>query len=138
MEFDFIPYDFKCNLSKFRRELLLIGVTYYERLLVFEHLNKPIDQVLYFPVTSIELGFNKEEMVSVWILLEKCLVDDLLDTFESHQNKKATEVIQGEFDKIENKLLYRWEDDTHLLGIGLRESINQLFIYFTLKEFSLY
>ena len=126
------------KLSKFRRELLLIGVTYYERLLVFEHLNKPIDHVLYFPVSSVELGFNKEEMVSVWILLENCNIDDLLDTIESHQNKKATEVMHGEFDKIENKLQYRWQDKTHLLGIGLRNSTNQLFIYFTIKEFTLY
>ena len=121
------------------------GVTYYERLLVFEHINKPIDHVLYFPVSSIEIAFssieiafNKEEMVSLWILLENCNVDDLLDTIESHQNKKASKVIHGEFDKIENKLLYKWKDKTHLLGIGKRESANQLFIYFTLKEFSLY
>jgi hypothetical protein len=67
MEISFIPYNLPDNLSKFRRELLLIGVTYYERLLVFEHLNKPIDQVLYFPVSSVELAFNKEDMVSVWI-----------------------------------------------------------------------
>lgn len=138
MGISFIPYNFQDNLSKFRRELLLIGVTYYERLLVFEHLNKPIDQVLYFPVSSVELAFNKEDMVSVWMLLENCNVEDLLDTLESHQNKRAIKVVHGEFDKIENKLLYRWEDKTHLLSIGSRELSSQLFIYYTLKEFALY
>ena len=33
------PFRLMSNLSEFRNELLLIGVTYYARMLVFKHLN---------------------------------------------------------------------------------------------------
>lgn len=138
MKNSLIPYNFKDNLSKFRRELLLIGVTYYERLLVFEHLNQPITQVLNFPVTSIELAFNKEQMVSVWILIKNCTPETLLNCTERKLGKKAITINRDENYKIDNKLLYTWSDGNSLLGIGTRNKEESLFIYFTPEKSTFY
>ena len=139
MDINFIPYDFKEGLATFKRQLLLIGITYYDRLLVFVHLNRPIDHVLHFPISSIELAFNKkEQMVAVWLFLEKCNKEDLLATLESNFGKPGEKVVYDDNFKIDNKLVYIWKFKSQFLGMGSKEQGRTLFIYYTPRKQTLY
>ena len=65
MHLKFLPYKLEPCLNQYKRQLLFVGITYYEKYVIFEHLTKSIDKVLGFDIERVELGFQEDKLVSV-------------------------------------------------------------------------
>ena len=127
----FHPYKFETNLSKFRNELLLIGVTYYDRMMVFKHLNNcPISQIANHEIDRVELGFMSEDLVSVWFYLSNENSIALKEYLESLLKIVSIENKHQDGDKMYTKILNYWRDDKYFLGIG-KDTNGLHYVYIT-------
>jgi hypothetical protein len=138
MDISFIPYNFNTNLSTYRKELLLIGVTYYERLLVFEHLKKSVDQILGLNVDTIELSFDSEALVSVTIVLKERDLRVIKIAFEKKLNQTLKKNEEEELVRPNKNLLYHYQDEKYFIGIVFDFITTNYFIYVTLIQFNIY
>lgn len=131
----FHKYKFETCLSDFKEELLLKHVTYYERLLVFRHLN-PFSQktILKFDITDLELSFNKEDLVSVRFYIQTESTPHILNSLvEMLDNNYSTNVIPSNFN-LYSKIEHYWLYENFLTGIGNNEKGK--YIYITNREFN--
>lgn len=138
MDISFTAYHFYTNLSIYRKELILIGITYYDRLLVFEHLKKSINHIFGLSIYSIEISFNNEDLISVRILLMEGNLEIIKNGLEKQLNRIAKKNQKERLVKSNERLLYYFQDKKHLIGIGSNSSANTFFIYLTVYQFNQY
>ena len=138
MHLKFLPYKLEPCLNNYKRELLFLGVSYYERYIIFEHLNKSIKQVLGFDIERVELGFEADKLVWVWLYIKENKLFELLDVFESYYGTKATKVNLEFFAEPPNTMQYYWSNSQYLVGLGDNVYDDICYVYVTLKRCNSY
>lgn len=136
---DFCSYNFDLSINEYKEQLLFLGATYYEKLLVFKHLIPKEKNLLGFSIKRVELAFNIDKLVSIWFYLDEKRFDDLLDVVESYLEKKASINDDYEFrppksDSIE----YYWRDKDYILCLSNNQFTDEYYIYFTQSKYSLH
>ncbi|MEO6228838.1 MAG: hypothetical protein ABJB11_08865 [Ferruginibacter sp.] len=138
MHLKFLPYKLEPCLNNYKRELLFIGVSYYERYIIFEHLNKNINQVLGFDIERVELGFEVDKLVWVWLYIKESKLVELVNVFESYYGTAPTKVNLEFFADPPNTMQYYWSNSQYLVGLGDNVYEDICYVYVTLKNCNLY
>ncbi len=138
MHLKFLPYKLEPCLNNYKRELLFLGVSYYERYIIFEHLNKSINQVLGFDIERVELGFEVDKLVWVWLYIKESKLTELLDVFESYYGTKANKINLEFFSEPPNTMQYYWSNSRYLVGLGDNVYEDVCFVYVSLKKCNTY
>ncbi len=127
-------YNFENCLHKYKEELLLKHITYYERLLVFRHLNSFVQKtILNFDITDLVLSFHNEELVSVRFYIQAESTLQILNSLvQVLNNNYSTNVVPAHFD-LHSKIEYYWLYKKFLAGIG--NAKEGKYIYLTHVEF---
>lgn len=132
-----IHYNFSKCLDKFAGQLLFKGITYYERILVFEHLQKFCQQVvLDIPIIQTELSFFNEQLVSVKYSFKPNLIESLKSNINKYLNKES--VLNDYFLEHPSscRLKYYWLDSDKIIGIGNFQSVD--FLYIGLEQYNVH
>lgn len=130
-------YSFEQNLMHFRNELLYIGTTYYDRYLVFEHLNKYFQTFLEYTVYKTELYFLNEKLYGISIYLEEKF-ENLNSIIESMSKAfgQVPAVFEDEIISPIGNKKYCWMVNNK--KVGLLTEDEQIFVSYSLKRFGLF
>ncbi len=133
----FHNYSFTKCLAEYKDQLLLKGITYYERYLVFEHIKRFIKaEILDFDVKSIELIFCEEQLVGIHFFIEEVNVQKVIGKIEAHLDINVTKYQYSDYDKVSDCMRINgyWLDSEYIVAIiGTIEPC----IYIGLKEFNM-
>lgn len=138
MDLKFLPYSLEVCINNYKRELLFLESTYYEKYKVFEHTKKVINTVLGFPVEKVELAFETDKLVGVWLFTSERKLEDLINVFESYYNVKATKIDLDGFVETHTGIQYFWGNIEYIVGLGIKPYNDKAYIYITLKHSNLY
>lgn len=134
MDFKYLPYKFEPCLNSYKNELLFTGVTYYERFFIFEHFKKSLNQVLGFTVDKIELAFQSETLVCVWLFTTEKRLEELIGVFQSYYNESPQKVNLEYLALPTSNIQFYWADENYVIGLGYNPHIDQSFIFVSKKE----
>lgn len=127
-------YKFENCLHKYKEELLLKHITYYERLLVFRHLNSFTQRtILNFDITEVDLSFDKEDLVSVRFYVQAESTSQILNSLEQVLGNKYFANIVPDHLSLHYLIKHYWFYENFLTGIGNNEKGK--YIYITIREF---
>lgn len=111
MDLKFLPYKFEPWINNYKHELLFVGSTYYEKYNVFEHIKNQANNVLGFPVEKVELAFEEDKLVNVWLFTNENKMDELLDVLGVYFERKPISIDFDDFLKPYNGIQFYWGDD---------------------------
>lgn len=126
------------KIEDFKSKLIFLYPTYYSRWFVFKVIDIPFDKVLGFRVSNVELAYNGEDVVSMWYYTEENSFNDIIDVFTSHFGFAALKVKLNYYKDGHNGIQYYWQSNKLLVGIGIRENEENVFIYVSDKNNSLH
>ena len=134
MKLDFLAYSLNDTITSFKKELLYLNTTYYERNMVYEHLNKP-KTILGFNVDKSELCFSYENLIAISIYLKeyKSFRNDLIEIIEILIDQKPTQIDLETFGNENENKIYSWEFDDKVLGVITKRDNGQLIIHSALS-----
>ena len=138
MHLKFLPYKLEPCLNDYKRQLLFLGITYYEKYVIFEHLNKRIETVLGFNIERVELGFQEDKLVSVWLYIKESKLSELVNVFESYYGTTSTKVNLEFFNEPPNTMQFYWSNGQYLVGLGDNVYEDVCYVYVTLKNCNIY
>lgn len=140
MDFAYQPFRLQQNMTEFSRKLLYVGTTYYDRFLVFEHLDNPISKIWGMEVPKVELYFSEEKLIAISALLKEKIsnypnVIELIEKQTCLQTKIfGTEVL---FSSIGNTVYY-WKNKVSKLALLSSLDSDQLVLNYSLNDFNLF
>ncbi len=130
MKFNFIPYRLNADRAELKDEIMYVatdnGIDLYK--------TKPKTAILGILVTGVNLYFFEGNLITVYIHLaskaeEFSQVRQILES-RIKEERKAFKIDSGE--------VVGWKSSSEFLGLVYDKTGKRLYLYYTLKEFSIY
>jgi hypothetical protein len=136
----FHPYQLHQKITDFKRQLLYIGTTYYERYLVFEHLDRFISEVQGFSISTIELGFKDEALIFILVYFDNLYksISEVKSQLEILLGSKAILLNTDGLPEYLEIAYFHWNNDNENLSLFQKTEDGQLFLHYAPKEFDLF
>jgi len=138
MNLKFFPYRLEDCLNDYKKELLFLGVEYYSRNLIFEHINRKTEKILGIDIKNVELSFYGEKLGGVWLYTNENNLQELVTVFENYFKTIPHKITRKELFSSASNIQYYWANNIYLVGLGLNPYTDKAYIYVCLKHNSIY